>query len=66
VLNMLLFVPLPAAEDEFDLGDISSTNLVFLDDDGSITGARLAGRFLGITVIAVDDVAVDDDDAARR
>lgn len=52
VLNILLFLPPPLPE-EVDLGDISSTNLVFFD--GSIIGGRLGlGRFLGIAVIVVD------------
>jgi hypothetical protein len=66
---MLLFVPLPeppSPEEENDLGDVSTTNLVFLDDDGSITGGRLGlGRFLGIAVMDVV-IVVDDDDEARR
>ena len=56
VLNILLFVPPPAPPlpEEFALGDISFTNLVFFDDDGSIMGGRLGlGRFLGIAVIDV-------------
>jgi hypothetical protein len=68
VLNMLLFVSLPAPPfpEEFDLGDISSTNLDFFDDDGSIMGCRLGlGRFLGIAVMDAVVIVVDDDDPRR-